>query len=461
MSIGLGTLSSVPMDIANYGGHIKMDQWITEETTISKSKKQYAHFDVRTDISKCGNYISDPRNIVRHGFYPFIHYEKKMIKYNHGKGKKEKTRDICYAAHIDRCIYQLYSHILNDLYNDRVKKDGIESVGVAYRTDLHTNNIQFAKTAIDFIREKTNCYIMIGDFTGFFDNLDHTYLKQQWCNLMGVQFLPEDHYAVFKNITAYSKWERDDLLALNGLPNTKAGIDELNAKSRVLSPKMYSKYKSYIKRNSSGFGIPQGSPISGLLANVYMLNADKVIHEIVTDLSGMYMRYSDDFIIILPQIELATAKQVIGKIQSVLNTTQRLKLEPDKTQYFYYKDTDLVNCGKEFDTQANCEKNNVNFLGFTFDGKKVSVRAKTTGKYYYKMYRKAKTITNCGGYTHTGRHISCKNLYEKYSERGASGKKGNYLTYINRAQMIFGDSEDITRDTKRHMSKIRKALKKK
>ena len=48
-------------------------------------------------------------------------------------------------------------------------------VAVAYRTDLHKNNIHFAKVAVDFIRESGPCYIMIGDFTNFFDNLDHRY----------------------------------------------------------------------------------------------------------------------------------------------------------------------------------------------------------------------------------------------------------------------------------------------
>ncbi len=153
--------------------------WINLEKTINKSKKGYAHFDLRTDISKSQNYITNPKNIASHGFYPFIHYEKKMIKYHKSKGKKIKTRDICYASHIDRCIYQLYSHILNELYNKEIIKRGISSVPVAYRTDLNISNIQLAKKAFDYIQSHTSCYVMIGDFTGFFDNLDHNYLKKQ------------------------------------------------------------------------------------------------------------------------------------------------------------------------------------------------------------------------------------------------------------------------------------------
>lgn len=55
-----------------------------------------------------------------------------------------------------------------------------------------------------------------------------------------------------------------------------------------------------IVKNPNSYGIPQGSPISALLANVYMLDVDKKVYEIVAAQNGMYMRYSDDFIIILP-----------------------------------------------------------------------------------------------------------------------------------------------------------------
>ena len=74
------------------------------------------------------------------------------------------------------------------------------------------------------------------------------------------------------------------------------------------------------------------------------------------------------------------------------------------------------------------------------------------------MYRKAKYIAKSGGYTPTGKHISNENLYRRYSERGANGKPGNFLTYVARADKHFGPHEVITRDTKRHMQKIRKAL---
>ena len=433
-----------------------VQEWITNDKVIRHSRKAYAHFDYRTDISVKRAYITDSHNVAHHGFYPFIHYEMVMYRYRKGRRTK-KTRDICYAAHIDRCIFQYYGFILNELYNKRIRIDGIENVAVAYRTDLHQTNIEFSKRAFDYINALKSAYVMIGDFTHFFDNLDHQYLKRQWCSLLGDEQLPEDHYNVFKHVTAYSKWELKDLLLINGLEDTRAGRRALNRKSRVLTKEEYRKYRSHISKHIEPYGIPQGSPISSVLANVYMLEVDKRINNLVTSHSGMYMRYSDDFIIVLPEAEESEIKSIFDEVQRLINDAPRLLLEPNKTQYFRVSEHTVKNCGKTFHDEADeSKKDFIDFLGFRFNGKEVRIRPKTITKYYYRMYRKAKTVAKVGGYTPDGKHISCKELYSLYSERGARGR--NFLSYVYKADGIYDHREPITRDTKRHMQKIRKAL---
>lgn len=434
-------------------------EWLNSEDAVNRSKKPYAHFDWRTDIGQKREYIADPCKVAKHGFYPFIHYEKRTLKYNKKKGRKEKKRDICYAAHIDRCIYQYYSFILNSLYNDRVLKDGTSASAVAYRTNLHESNIHFSRRAFDFIKAETPVYVMIGDFTGFFDNLDHVYLKKQWCSLLGEDRLPPDHFAVFKNITSYSKWELSDLLRLNGLEDTKAGRKELNKLTRVLTPEQYKENRSLIQKHTEPYGIPQGSPISGILANVYMLEVDKLINDAVCELGGMYIRYSDDFMIILPDTSAIDANKELKRVAEMLKEAPRLTLEPDKTQYFHYENGILTNCGKEFHENADDSNLTINFLGFSFDGKKVRIRAKTISKYYYRMYRKANNIVKMGGKTPDGKPITGNNLYMAYSRKGAKVGPGNFLTYVDRAAAEYGLGESIKQDTRRHMQKIRRALK--
>ncbi len=435
---------------------MNLESWLTDQRTIDKSKKYYAHFDFRTSIDKQKEYITNPDNISKHSFYPFIHYEKSMVKFNKNKGKKTKVRDICYASHIDTCVFQYYGYLLNELYNAKINQLGTSMVSVAYRTDLHKSNIHFAKNAIDFIRNVGPCYIMIGDFTNFFDNLDHRYLKERWCEILGVDTLPKDHYAVYKNITRYSKWELTDLLRLNNLEDTVSGRRELNSKNSVLSKELYKKNRSDIIKNDSGYGIPQGSPISGLLANLYMLEIDKKINDYVSSLKGLYMRYSDDFIVVIPNT--LSIKKVFDNVKKTIGFAPRLELQPEKTQYFKFENNEITNCGNKFDKSADCSNQFMNFLGFTFDGNKVIIRAKTITKYYYRMYSKAKTIAKNGGYSYKGRRISKKNLYKGYSIRGAFCKRGNFISYVERSKGVFGKNEAIDRDTKNHMQKINKAL---
>lgn len=435
------------------------EEWFKSPKAIKNSQKKYAHFDLHTDIKQKREYISSVNNVIHHGFYPFIHYVKKSKKYSATKGKTIKERNIYYASHIDRCIYQYYGFLLNSLYNERLERDDLSNVSVAYRTNLRKNNIHFSKWAFDYIKENEPAYIIIGDFTDFFDNLEHDYLKMQWCSLLGTERLPSDHFAVFKNITSYSWVELSDLLKLNNLPNTRKGQRSLNERERVLTKNEFQANKVLVQKNKNSYGIPQGSPISGVLANIYMLEADKKINDFVQSRGGRYIRYSDDFIIILPSRPGIDSIQSVKKIKCYINQVPHLKLETNKTQYFYYEAGDLVNRKKDLDNDGDDSKRVIDFLGFTFNGAEIRIRPKTISKYYYRMYRKARGIVKFNGISPQGKPISGKNLYKLYSEKGACGNHGNFLTYVNRAASEYGPNEPIKRDTRRHMQKIRKVLK--
>jgi retron-type reverse transcriptase len=47
-------------------------------------------------------------------------------------------------------------------------------------------------------------------------------------------------------------------------------------------------------------GIPQGSPISALLSNIYMFSFDKHMKNYVDSIGGKYFRYCDDMLLIVP-----------------------------------------------------------------------------------------------------------------------------------------------------------------
>jgi retron-type reverse transcriptase len=244
-----------------------------------------------------------------------------------------------YCSHLDRCVYQRYAFLVNQKYNQRVNTDSLNDVAIAYRDNLNKNNIDFAKEAFDTIKKKARCLVMVGDFTEFFDRLDHVYLKTMLCDLLGVERLPEDYYAVFKNITRFASWDWKLLVEQSGHKITERGVrKKLNKQEVLITKEQFQQYKhNSIVQHKLNRGIPQGSPISAILSNVYMLHFDKVVNEYVLENNGTYMRYSDDFLIILPCESDEKAVEYENWILSyVHNLNGLVELQKDKTKVLLY-----------------------------------------------------------------------------------------------------------------------------
>ena len=186
-----------------------MDQSIKDWAEKHSIYLSYKHFDCKVSIKDVIETISDPSYIVKHSFKPFLHFVKEMIKYDKKNGRYSKSRNLYKPSHLDACVYQYYSYLLNIFYNEKAKALKLNRTAIAYRTNIRKSNIHFAKDAFDFIRANPNCTIIISDFTNFFDTIEHNYLKKQLCKLLGEERLPEDIYRVFRSITKYSFVEED------------------------------------------------------------------------------------------------------------------------------------------------------------------------------------------------------------------------------------------------------------
>lgn len=125
-------------------------------------------------------------------------------------GKPEKkSRPIRYGARRDAYIFAHYRRKLAVLYEQRLADMGISDCPIAYRqipkpgSNGGKCNIDFAKDAFDEVDRLGDCVAVALDIKGYFENLSHKVIKRIWCDLLGVDELPPDHYAVFKNITRY------------------------------------------------------------------------------------------------------------------------------------------------------------------------------------------------------------------------------------------------------------------
>ena len=93
--------------------------------------KSYTHFDRRTRGRAFEELVKDPEWVEHHGFYPFVHCELERGKYSKGKGYVPRSRELFYSAHVDSYIYQHYSKMLNDRYNEYVKELDIDENSIA------------------------------------------------------------------------------------------------------------------------------------------------------------------------------------------------------------------------------------------------------------------------------------------------------------------------------------------
>lgn len=412
--------------------------------------KPYAHFDLRVSLSmpSIRKYVMDRTKIVTHSFYPFIHFEKKNSRY--GKKGPKKPRELYYCSHLDRCVYQRYAFLLNYQYNIWACENNIDDVAIAYRDSLGKNNIDFAKDAFDAIRSFPQCFIFVGDFTNFFDNLEHQYLKKMMCEVLGVERLPQDYFSVFKNITRFSSWDWKDIVKAAGENIAERGVrKKINSKETVLTKEQFQKNKKDIKKNISGVGVPQGSPISAVLSNIYMIKFDKDIKRYVICKGGIYMRYSDDFIIVLPYERDAEIADFTSYIFSYVESMKGLiDLQKEKTSCYTYKDEVIY---------EGDQPSSINYLGFLFDGKSIRIRPRAITKYYYRMCRKAHAIGRSNWISSKGRRISAKELYSIYSR---NDEKQTFIDYARKAKGILKlNDQEANALIKHHKRKIAMAIK--
>lgn len=209
-------------------------------------------------------------------------------------------------------------------------------------------------------------------------------------------------------------------------------------------------------------GLSRGLPISGVLANIYMVEFDEAMAGLADELGSMYMRYSDDFIFIAPTEE--GVRRAIARVAALPATVPSVIVHPEKTKAFCLRGGVVTQLMIGEGAVVSRPSSRIDYLGFSFDGVNVRLRQRTIGRYYRRMYRRVKRVFG-EGVRPSKRRV--EELYVDFSDWGSDPSKnkrvrrklgkdgghGNFLTYAYMAQEAFPD-DPVTDDVKRHKFKI-------
>lgn len=483
-------------------------------------------------------YVTNPEMVAKHSFLPFIHKTSKVKKFrkvysdkdgkvheDYKTGKNvlrkvdEKKRELFYASHMDSLIFSYYAKLLSEFYEVKVKslEYNLDEVVNAYRSipvnpknenSSNKCNIDFANDVFKYVLnyKESEFSVIAFDISSFFDNLNHNKLRKVWAEVMDKEKLPCDHFNVFKNITRFSHVDIVDIFEefkdkiytrkvdksgkpleikqkkvdkIRFLRNQNAIAfctkeDFLNLKGKLLQPSKTKKLKdgSIVYRN---FGIPQGSPISSVLANIYLLHFDKIVNKFVKVNGGIYKRYSDDIVVVCPRKVKDTLTEIVYR--EIANFD--LEIQKKKTQIFQFKrENDKTICGQEFEGITNWNKNFI-YLGFEFDGKNVMLKSASLSGYYRKMKRAIRRAKHYSTrrFSPTRGQIFKRRIFKKFSYKGAKRTRkylwdetekkfiktdsynwGNFLSYAYKASNILINNK-IKRQTKRHWNILNNLIK--
>lgn len=376
--------------------------------------KWYPHFDRFLPEEEILKIVRCKTAVTKNAFFPFLLYYETKMKFGRTKGK---PRPIRYASRRDSYIYAYYRHLLSLKYEETLTTLGISDCVIAYRKIPVADgkksgkcNIHFAREAFKEIESRKSCYAVALDISGFFDSIDHQNLKNIWCRLMGVNDLEEDHAAVFKSITQYADVDYMEALKVLGYYGDvkikdveKQGFlfEKKTMQMQLCSPKDFKekicgkngKYKNLINKDKNRTcGIPQGSTMSDILANMSLLDFDLKIQRLAEAHESYYRRYSDDILIICPKDPEVLNKIISSIKEEITMSGKELKIKDEKTliKEFTHKDEKLY-CrfldSPDYPDQAQPPLKNKSFeyLGFSYDGKTVLLKNGTISRYYQKM----------------------------------------------------------------------------
>jgi hypothetical protein len=185
-------------------------------------------------------------------------------------------------------------------------------------------------------------------------------------------------------------------------------------------------------RHRKKFGIPQGTPLSAMAANIAMIAFDLELLQYIKPVGGIYRWYSDDILLLVPPAEEVTAAQTVLQIASKYGLT----ISNAKTEISRFQ----VQGGRQLSDRA------ISYLGFCFDGQRTFLRPSTLSRYYRRMtYAARGAVRGAGKKGKTAADTFKRGLLKDFTHLG----RRNFYSYSRRAHNSMPDSI-IKRQLRRH-----------
>jgi hypothetical protein len=423
--------------------------------------KRYRHFDEPLSAKWAFQLVTQPEEVLaKHAFLPFMSFNKKQRRYGRrfkgfGTRARNKIRPLKYASHRDGYIYAYYARRLGDVYEKWVQSSGLSDNVIAYRR-TGKNNIDLAKNAFEKITELAPCKAFALDLKSFFESIPHRKLLENWQALRGGP-LPVGEYKVYRSLTKYASCDKESVVeALK-----KAGKFKDAPKGQPLRFCEIQDYRKYIKvvTHPHNYGVPQGSAMSALLSNIAMMELDIALKDRVEgQLKGIYRRYSDDVLIVLPtpcDVDFeAEIPSLLGK-----HVGPELTINDEKTVRCAFTKTNGVVSSVSGNKNA---PSTLDYLGFCFDGKRVLLRSSTLSRYWRRLKWKIQTEQDRAERFAEERatkgqpNIRMRKIIRQFTAQNFR-KAPNAIRYALVSSHIF-DEKAIRKQIAKHRKTIRKKL---
>ncbi len=425
-------------------------------------QRGYPHFDRPLTPRQAMMTVGDPNRIASRAFLPFITFDVCQRRYKKmADGERAldvKRRTVAFASHTDSCIFSYYAHLLRPAYEGQLHMRGLHHNVTAYRRFRPSKcNVHFAGEAFEEIERRGPCVAVAIDIEKFFDTIPHAALKRAWCQMLGVDRLPPDHFAVFKAVTRWARVDRAEVMEVLQIGRRRQ--ENWRFGDPLCTPQEFRdkiRGGGLISQGLPGSGgeprgIPQGSPMSALLSNLVMLDVDAEVAAVARDVDVYYRRYSDDILLVGSVDDVSRVQDALKQAVGALG----LSINDEKTAWSDFS----MGADGQLETEHPLQ-----YLGFTFDGQRVVVRPQTVAKFIQRMKRSVKSAQRAARAAEargeSGR-LHRQELYARYSHLGPTQQmrrrnpnlRSSFYSYAARASDQLSRDE-IKRQLRKHWPRL-------